>query len=91
MTPAEFKAARKALGLSQVAIGRALRLADYRLGAPADTAKADDKVARTVRRWEAGRDIPGPAIVAIDLMCQAEAFGQLDFIDGRAKIVPRSF
>lgn len=50
MTPAAFKAARKALGLSQNALARALRVAD----------------GRTVRRWEAGeRDIPGPAQVAV--------------------------
>lgn len=53
MTPADFKAARQRLGLSQNALARALRVAD----------------GRTVRRWEAGqRDIPGPAMVAVAYM-----------------------
>ncbi len=51
MTPGQFKAARRALGLSQNAIAKALGV------------KSD----RTIRRWEAGdRDVPGPAEVAVE-------------------------
>ena len=55
MTPAKFKAARQALGLSQDAMARALLV----------------KSGRTIRRWESGeRDIPGPALVAVGYMLQ---------------------
>lgn len=55
MTPADLKAARKALGLSQAGLAEALRLGP--------------NGQRTIRRWEAG-DIPvtGPASVAIEAM-----------------------
>ncbi len=48
MTPAEFKAARHALGLSAERLARLFKVSS----------------GRTVRRWERGdRDIPGPAKV----------------------------
>lgn len=48
MTPSEFKAGRRGLGLSQSALARLF-------GVQSD---------RTVRKWECGeRDIPGPAKV----------------------------
>ena len=48
MTPTEFRAGRKQLGLSQNALARLFRVSH----------------GRTVRRWECGeRDIPGPAVV----------------------------
>jgi DNA-binding transcriptional regulator YiaG len=51
MTPAEFKAARKHLGLSQVEMAKFLRLSD----------------ARVVRFYEAGkRAVSGPIQVAIE-------------------------
>lgn len=59
MTPAEFKAARKALGLSANAMAEALKVSD----------------GRTIRRWESGqRDIPGPAIVAVGYMLKDPKF-----------------
>lgn len=52
MTPAEFKAARKRLGLSQEEMAKFLRLSD----------------ARAVRSYEAGdRAISGPIQVAIEM------------------------
>jgi DNA-binding transcriptional regulator YiaG len=48
MTPADLKAARRALGLSQAELARVVGVASD----------------RTVRKWEdAERDIPGPVIV----------------------------
>ena len=56
MTPEDLKAARLALGFNTAAkLGRALELEGEDPG-------------RTVRLWEAGRPIPGPARVAIRLM-----------------------
>ncbi len=55
MTPAEIRASRQSLGLSQTGLAEALRLGP--------------NGERTIRRWEAG-DIPvtGPASVAIELL-----------------------
>ena len=54
MTPAEIKAARLALGLSQSGLAEALRLAN-----------GD----RTVRNWESGRiAITGPASLALEAL-----------------------
>lgn len=55
MTPQEFKAARKQLGLSIEQMSEALRMGV--------------NGGRTIRRWEAG-DIPvtGPAQVAVEYM-----------------------
>ena len=56
MTPADIKAARQRLGLTQAGLAGRLRLS----GANA---------ADTVRSWEAGRrPISGPAQVAIEMM-----------------------
>lgn len=56
MTPAEFRKARKALGLSQSAMAEALRLSP----------KNGD---RTIRLWETeGSTVPGPAQVAVEFM-----------------------
>ncbi|MEM7652404.1 MAG: helix-turn-helix domain-containing protein [Pseudomonadota bacterium] len=53
MSPKEFKEARHALGLSAKGMARALKV----------------ESGRTIRRWESGeRDIPGPAIVAVQFM-----------------------
>lgn len=50
MTPAEFRIARKTLGLSGPALARLLGIANV----------------RTLRRWEAGdNDIPGPVVVLL--------------------------
>lgn len=55
MTPAEFKSARRALGLSARGMGAAL----------------GGTAGRTIRLWEAGdRKIPGPAEVAVTYMLQ---------------------
>lgn len=54
MTPADFRKARKALGLSQTAMAEALRLSP---------ANGD----RTIRLWETeGNTVPGPAQVAVE-------------------------
>lgn len=54
MTPAEIRAARKALGLSANGLAEALRLGKGG--------------GRTVRRWESGETpVSGPAQVAIEL------------------------
>lgn len=60
MTPADLRAARLRLGMTQAQLGAALRL------------DGDDKSrARTVRRWEAGeREIGGPVQVAVGLMLE---------------------
>tara|TARA_Y100001963_G_scaffold27757_1_gene37755 strand:- start:845 stop:1054 length:210 start_codon:yes stop_codon:yes gene_type:complete len=53
MTPKEFKATRRDLGLSLAEVADAFRV------------ESD----RQVRRWETGeRDIPGPAQVLMDLL-----------------------
>jgi len=55
MTPAEVRAARLALGMTQEQLAAALRMG------------GDGK--RAVRRWEAGdREISGPATVAIQAL-----------------------
>ena len=55
MTPAEFKSARRALGLSAEGMARTLGVS----------------AGRTIRKWESGEnDIPGPAIVAVTYMMQ---------------------
>ncbi len=65
MSPADFKAARHALGLSTEGMAKALQVAS----------------GRTVRRWEAAdRDIPGPVKVALTYMlkgagCNPEDYG----------------
>lgn len=62
MTPANLKAFRKRLGLTQSGLAEALRL-----GSNGE---------RTIRRWERG-DIPvtGPASVAIELLLRASNGG----------------
>ncbi|MDE3114178.1 MAG: helix-turn-helix domain-containing protein [Pseudomonadota bacterium] len=58
MTPADLKAARKELGLSQAEFARVVGVASD----------------RTVRKWEdAERDIPGPVIVLVGLMLEMPA------------------
>jgi DNA-binding transcriptional regulator YiaG len=59
MAPTELREARQKLGLSAAGLAKALRL-----GANGG---------RTVRRWEAGGPIPGPAQVAIELMLEKTA------------------
>lgn len=56
MTPAELRAARESLGLSQAAFAAAVQV----------------ESGRTVRRWEAGeRDIPGPVRVLTRLLLRS--------------------
>lgn len=71
MTPEEFKAARRTLGLSASKMAAALKVSH----------------GRTIRRWEAGhRDIPGPAIVAVQFMLeQADYLGRDRRRKARAK------
>ena len=58
MTPADFRNARKTLGLSQAGLAEALRLSP----------KNGD---RTIRLWETdGNTIPGPAQVAIECLLE---------------------
>ncbi len=66
MTPAEVRAHRQALGMTQAALAAALRLA------------SDGK--RTVRHWETegGKfQITGPASVALELMVRIRELDQL--------------
>lgn len=63
MKPAEIKASRKRLGLTQSGLADALRM-----GANGG---------RTVRRWEGGEmPITGPAAVAIEMLVQAKESGK---------------
>lgn len=56
MTPADFRAARKALGLTQTGMALALRL-------------SPTNGARSIRIWEKdGNTVPGPVQVAVELM-----------------------
>jgi DNA-binding transcriptional regulator YiaG len=58
MTPADLRAARKRLGMTQAQLGRALRLSG---GDPG----------RAVRMWEAGdRRISGPVEIAVEAMLE---------------------
>lgn len=62
LTPADFRKARKALGLSQREMAEALRLSP---------ANGD----RTIRIWEAeGNTVPGPAQVAVEMMLAMRRF-----------------
>lgn len=64
MTPADFKAARKTLGLSQTGLAEVLRLSP---------ANGD----RTIRLWETeGNTVPGPAQVAVELLLERKANGE---------------
>ena len=59
MTPAELRAARKQMNLTQSALAKALRLSE----------KNGD---RSVRIWEQdGNTVPGPVQVAIEAMLDA--------------------
>lgn len=58
MTPTDLKAARKALGLTQSGLAKALRLSE----------KNGD---RSVRIWETeGNTVPGPVQVAVELLLE---------------------
>lgn len=58
MTPADLRASRKALGLTQSGLARALRLSE----------KNGD---RSVRIWESdGNTVPGPVQVAVEFMLE---------------------
>ena len=62
MTPADFRAARKALGLTQTGMAEALRLS------PANGS-------RSIRIWEKdGNTVPGPVQVAVELLVEKQAF-----------------
>lgn len=55
MTPADFRAARKALGLTQKQMAEALRMGKHGW--------------QTISKWENdGSDIPGPVQVALDCL-----------------------
>lgn len=58
VTPSDLRAARKALGLTQSGLAKALRLSE----------KNGD---RSVRIWETeGNTVPGPVQVAVELMLE---------------------
>ena len=60
LTPADLRTARKALGLTQSGLAKALRL-------------SEKNGSRTVRIWEQdGNTIPGPVQVAIEAMLKAK-------------------
>lgn len=61
MTPADFRNARKALGLSQKEMAKALRLSE----------KNGD---RSIRIWESeGNTVPGPVQVAVEFMLRTKS------------------
>lgn len=56
MTPAEFKSARHALGLSAEGLAKLVQV----------------QSGRTVRRWESGdSDIPGPVVVLVQALMES--------------------
>ena len=64
MTPNELRAARKALGLTQSGLAKALRLSE----------KNGD---RAIRIWEReGNTVPGPVQVAVEFMLRTKANGK---------------
>ena len=64
MTPADLRAARKALGLTQSGLAEALRL-------------SPTNGSRTIRIWETdGNTVPGPAQVAVEFMLAALKAGE---------------
>lgn len=64
MTPNELRAARKALGLTQSGLAKALRLSE----------KNGD---RSIRIWETeGNTVPGPVQVAVEFMLRTKANGK---------------
>jgi DNA-binding transcriptional regulator YiaG len=61
MTPADFHAARKSLGLTQSQMAEALRLGP--------------NGSRTIRRWEKGEiPVTGPASVAVEMMMKERSW-----------------
>lgn len=66
MTPADLRAARKTLGLTQSGLAEALRL-------------SPTNGSRTIRIWETdGNTIPGPAQVAVEFMLAALKAGEAE-------------
>lgn len=64
MTPANLRAARKTLGLTQSALAKELRLSD----------KNGD---RSIRIWETeGSTVPGPVQVAVECLLNHRKAGQ---------------
>ena len=64
MSPADLRAARKTLGLTQSGLARALRLSEKNGG-------------RSVRGWEAeGNTVPGPVQVAVELLLERKVILQ---------------
>jgi DNA-binding transcriptional regulator YiaG len=60
MTPFDFHAARRALGLTQKGMAKALRL-------------SPKNGARTIRIWEQdGNTVPGPVQVAVEAMLERD-------------------
>ena len=57
-TPADLRTARKALGLTQSGLAKALRLSETNGG-------------RSVRKWESeGCTVPGPVQIAVEMMLE---------------------
>jgi DNA-binding transcriptional regulator YiaG len=73
MTPAQFKRARKMLGLSQPELAELLDIASD----------------RTLRRWEADQlDIPGPVALVMELIMEipeVREYLDLNYVDGSKK------
>lgn len=64
MTPVDLRTARKALGLTQSGLAKALRLSE----------KNGD---RSVRIWETdGNTVPGPVQVAVEFMVERHSNGK---------------
>ena len=65
MTPADFRTARKRLGLTQHALAGALRMGKWGF--------------QSVAKWEKGEiPVPGPVQVAVELMLEQAEFVKIE-------------
>lgn len=65
MTPAEFRAARKALGFTQHGMADALRMGKWGF--------------QSVAKWEKGEvPVPGPVAVAMELLLERERWVEVE-------------
>ena len=74
MTPTDLRAARKALGMTQSALAKALRMSE----------KNGD---RSVRAWETeGNTVPGPVQVAVEFLLNRVTLAHIHLEETDAKI-----
>lgn len=78
MTPADLRTARKALGLTQSGLAKALRLSE----------KNGD---RSIRIWEqGGNTVPGPVQVAVELLAEQARNGKQSGKTPRKSLICKS-